>query len=80
MWPDDQVFLWACSIGGRVMHLIDIGYKFNRCSIFVQTDTPGEARRFRELLYKKILGPANDNLAPDLYPPEPWEDPLEKKV
>lgn len=60
------------------MHLIDIGYTFKGCHVFVQTDTPGVACKLRKLLYEKILESMNSICAPDLHDPDPWEDPLER--
>jgi hypothetical protein len=62
------------------MHLIDTGYKFKGCGIFVQTDKPGVTRGFRTLLWRKILEPIHEVLGFDIHDEEPWEDPLERKI
>lgn len=61
------------------MHLIDTGYRFKGCAIFVQTDKSGVTRGFRELLWRKILEPMQSFLGCDVCDEDSWEDPLERR-
>ncbi len=60
-----------------MMHLVNTGYKFKGCCIFLETGKAGLTRQFRDMLHREIIQPRKIPLAFNTHDLDPWQDPLE---